>query len=996
MATLAEIRAKYPQYSDLTDSQLADGLHAKFYADMPRADFNARIGFAPPAPAAPVSTGDGPGIPYTEQKLAPQTPPTTGERAMRGLNLGVQDVGRGIAELFGAPVDLAAAGLNLAGSGVNALTGAGIPPITHPVGGSQSIKDAASMAADAVGVPMTEMADRTKPERVLGDAVRLTTQALGFGMPTAARGLAGAAAGATPGPLTAPYVDAARNAATVRAQGGPLAAVRAEKEAVRPFATDAAAGTGAALGAEGARQYGPDPATDPVKAIIAQTVAETLAGLGGASAMHVATRPSAILDSVLSLRTDPTTGTSRRIADEAARVTRGELTGDAETAATNIRQGAAEARDAGMTPPDSYLLSNDEGLFGTRRALANSSVKAEGTPTASAQFTERNRKAANDAGEVLSELNPGPDANARASTDFAQQQTDAKRAQAQSGVAAAEGQQQTATAAVEQQGAKLAAERGTGTAASEAVDKQVTGALDQRTAAKNEKFSAIDPDGEVQRDITPMAAAAEEVRAKVGKLNNPSEILPEDTLRRIDALVAKEKTVDTGVLDADGRPISRVETEGDGTVSFQDLNKLRPQLAAAETKARKAGDYPLASNIGRLKAEVNAEVERLAVEGGAAGVAAKDALDYYKTEFAPYFAQGAGGDFRKAVQRDDLARSATPPSATADRFLRAGRGSKETAADLAKIMEIAPDPAAGKAAVRQYLLDSASRTVENGKISVPRLREWNAQYADVLNSFPEAKAEFQGLLKDAVNGRLAESKAADGVKAAAAAAKRTEQEIQGSALSLFAGKEPRKAVEALFAAGDPPKAMAELVGRMKGDKAATAGLKKAVAEHLDRTVLQKNADETPSLAKITDTFRRNEDTLKALYSPDEMNKLRAVQKQMEVLARQGIQSGTGSPTSQNYGDLMRLAEIGLKVKFGVLAGGGMMRNLRLAAQTYPFLNDNLKIAQLLQRAAFEPELAAHLLERPALQIERSRWNTRLIGLLGVSDAARSNVNQGAE
>ena len=50
MATLAEIRAKYPQYSDLTDSQLADGLHAKFYADMPRADFNARIGFAPALP----------------------------------------------------------------------------------------------------------------------------------------------------------------------------------------------------------------------------------------------------------------------------------------------------------------------------------------------------------------------------------------------------------------------------------------------------------------------------------------------------------------------------------------------------------------------------------------------------------------------------------------------------------------------------------------------------------------------------------------------------------------------------------------------------------------------------------------------------------------------------------------------------------------------------------------------------------------------------------
>lgn len=47
MPTIAEVRQQYPQYKDLTDQQLADGLHQKFYSDMPRAEFNQKIGFTP-------------------------------------------------------------------------------------------------------------------------------------------------------------------------------------------------------------------------------------------------------------------------------------------------------------------------------------------------------------------------------------------------------------------------------------------------------------------------------------------------------------------------------------------------------------------------------------------------------------------------------------------------------------------------------------------------------------------------------------------------------------------------------------------------------------------------------------------------------------------------------------------------------------------------------------------------------------------------------------
>jgi beta-phosphoglucomutase-like phosphatase (HAD superfamily) len=56
MATLSDIRAKYPEYNYLSDPELADALHKKFYADVPRADFDKRVGLQ--AATEPVSAGE--------------------------------------------------------------------------------------------------------------------------------------------------------------------------------------------------------------------------------------------------------------------------------------------------------------------------------------------------------------------------------------------------------------------------------------------------------------------------------------------------------------------------------------------------------------------------------------------------------------------------------------------------------------------------------------------------------------------------------------------------------------------------------------------------------------------------------------------------------------------------------------------------------------------------------------------------------------------------
>jgi hypothetical protein len=49
--TISEIRQQYPQYQDMSDTALADALHQKFYADIPRADFDQKIGLASAEPA---------------------------------------------------------------------------------------------------------------------------------------------------------------------------------------------------------------------------------------------------------------------------------------------------------------------------------------------------------------------------------------------------------------------------------------------------------------------------------------------------------------------------------------------------------------------------------------------------------------------------------------------------------------------------------------------------------------------------------------------------------------------------------------------------------------------------------------------------------------------------------------------------------------------------------------------------------------------------------
>jgi len=92
--TLEEVRKKYPQYADLTDEQLAKGLHEKFYSDMPFEEFSNKIGYK--------SETQKPLNVYEEIKNLPEIQGMTLEKAQqRREGGGLAPMGKNILETLG-------------------------------------------------------------------------------------------------------------------------------------------------------------------------------------------------------------------------------------------------------------------------------------------------------------------------------------------------------------------------------------------------------------------------------------------------------------------------------------------------------------------------------------------------------------------------------------------------------------------------------------------------------------------------------------------------------------------------------------------------------------------------------------------------------------------------------------------------------------------------------------------------------------------------------
>jgi hypothetical protein len=87
MATLQEIRQSYPQYSDMSDADLASALHSKFYSDIPKAEFEKKLGISAEPEDTYKATAQ---KEFAERKKAGLTQPTQ-KQLLQGLTFNFGD-----------------------------------------------------------------------------------------------------------------------------------------------------------------------------------------------------------------------------------------------------------------------------------------------------------------------------------------------------------------------------------------------------------------------------------------------------------------------------------------------------------------------------------------------------------------------------------------------------------------------------------------------------------------------------------------------------------------------------------------------------------------------------------------------------------------------------------------------------------------------------------------------------------------------------------------
>lgn len=884
-----------------------------------------------------------------------------------------QRANRGIADVVGAPVDLMTGALNIGAFGADKLAelfGGNMDyRITNPVMGSDWIADRTSKGYEALGGEVVDNDDVSPIARIVGEAGRF---AVGAALPSA--GLAsktGQALAQAEGPA--------------RRVLAPLAAPY--RNSPSPMVGDAVAGAGSGAALAAYEDDMPDNVKDmlgPIGPVAAALLGGTASATGHSLASGATDLAKNAGRNIVSGSGDPnapinpTTGKrafSRSEMDEAARAVQAQAT-NPRTAVANIGDNtealAGVARPGEM--PTAGAISEDTGLALLEREMRSRNAKP---------FTERDQAVNSRASAIMRENAPAG-STGRDFTESADAMQRDRMSAAQANVDAARKLEEGSTDALRQMAAPVSAGRGQGVQSSQKLDEALTGgSLRPMQAKKNEAFAAIDPDRSVIRDAQPLVDAAQSIRDSLGRLNDPSSILPTRTLDRISALAE-----DAG---------------GAGTITFDEINALRPELSSALVKAQATGDFALADNIKKLQSAVNRETDMLAAEGTAAGKRAANAKRIYQEEFAPVWNPGPGDEatrFRRDFNADREGRTLSPPSATASRFLKPGQ--PEKAASLQRIIETVPDKATAYSQARSYLIsdlaESGALDAKSQMLRYDSLRKWRDQWGDALDVAPGLKSEIDTLIQNVSKGTAVQAKFMADLRAAET--RLDDAAKNRGALGLVLGKDPHNAVGSIFKAGDPEAAMNGVVKEVGKNAQAIDGLKAAVADYIiDKTssaALQKTTDGTRPIdfAKLENLFNRHENTLAAVYTPAEMNALRQAHKLLKPQNATKLSGGGVSLTdTQKSEQAWRLLEGGLKARYGVLKGGGVLRTMRIFVSALP--NRDEAMREIILRMHFDSELATHLLGRN-VPVDTPQWNAKLNRLLAYATGARDSTDGGSE
>jgi hypothetical protein len=937
------------------------------FADAPSASNGLTPGGVPIAPS---------GRPRVNIGGSPPTPPSnTGPTALHSLAVGAQGVGKGVADIVTGPFDLAA-GLQNAISGlVNKFAGTNIPMATPA---SKMVE----RVAEPYAIPESEM---SRGEKLGYNVNKFGTQGLGMGTMLAARAPAVMASttraptvgGRVAETLSRPYKDAPARTVVGDTIGGIGAG--AAVDAVDNFIPDNAV-TGGTTTKQVANALAP-----LVGGIGANSVQAAAEGLGGLI-RNAATRAFSSAPSEIPLRANKTAYSVPDI-DRAATQMQASVTGAPKVVARDIRENAGELRQpvqSGEKPvdasalPTTGLLSRDPGLV---------TLEAGSRSKSAPEFIKRDQSTKEAAAERIDGLRD-PEGDIAAVFRRAQAAQGERLAPAQQAVAEVESVIGDAARWRQEQGAEFTPVANTSAKAraSGRLDKAIVD--DDYVPARAEKNRQFDsaPGRTEQLPADDVFAAIDRVRAGINRLGPAADQMPAEFIQRLDRLRPRHVEAEGPVPPGEAPPT--FNEGGPGTALGGDLANLRKYLNTAQQKAQQAGNFDLADNVSQLRTAINRTINE------APGYAEANA-NY--AQFADRFRPGRGdamAEFTKKLDRggnvDGMPnRSSTPPSETAGRFLTIG----ETAQALQRVLQGAPNAAAGQAAVRDYMRSDLAMKALNpdGTVNPIRAAAWSRHNAAVLAKFPTLEREFDTIALAARRGQQLSADAQEGLAQARATLKATQAQIDNSAVGTLLHEDPRDVANGLLSGGYSSEArLDEILAMVKNDAPAKRGWKAAVAEVLaDRVQGSRQVGETPEVqfARLSKEFKDNEALLAKTFSPDEMNSLRQGHKLLSYFKEAEKRGTVGSDTADKW-NIPTWAQLAVRHVKGDLAGGGLIKRFKLLLEQLP--TNRQSADEIVQMAWFNPDVAAYLLERPIRNANVPAYNINLRRLIAADNVARES------
>lgn len=889
MPTMQEVRAKFPQYEDMSDAALADALHRKFYSDMPRAEFDSKLGLS--AQAGEAST--------------PDAPSQFGGAAMN-TTAGANEALYAIA---GAPVDAARGAMNLGIRGFNAVTGSDVGQIPEDsFGGSRSIANALGAIRPELDPQNTQAATPTdRFYRGVGQGVAGTVAPAAAVAGLARAGALAPAAAETAAAIFGPSnsVRAVGAEALTGAASGGGAAFGQEMapDQYKPLAGLAGGLLGGGLGAAAAgipaMARGTARAAEDLAAPLSQAGRERMAA---ARLQSEASDPAAARE-VLGAIPDPLVPGSMP--------TTGQLTGD--LGILGMERGAA------VKSPEPFAQRRAD--QNQARVAALGGIQQGGAPEKVADAVRQRLRqiedeadnatqaAINDARTRTDGLGVGmrPEeagASLRASLEAARSATK-EQERALWGAVDPDGTLAVSAGSIRQQAADIvkglprSAKPPSGEEAAildlvgrygDTVPFSEVTALSSRlkAAMREERMTnGESPDyrrmaqlsGAIHRDLDGVVATKVQQEAQAvarGEMSEMDTILA-NLLRQQEDWVGQRQQQAASA----GSPTGFDGVAGGGSLAFPGMGRT------ALSGAGRSNDAPRNSGISAGAGEPNFDAaarERLS----AANAATRERVQTFDNPTL--------GPLRRRPATN--APYAVPDAAVAGRIFHPGTASFDAVSKFRRAVGDEQALPTLEAFAVDRLRKSALR--DDGTLEPGRLQSFRRSHADALRAFPELDAR----IADA--GRASETMAQ-----VATQQRRAVTDAQKGALGRFLQidnpDDVTRTVGGIFSAQDATRRMGQLRQAIGNDPEAAKGLRQAVADHVARLVTSNAEAGTSGVAALkSDTFqtfiKRNESALRtAGFKDDEITTLRRIGEDLQRANRSivAVKNPGGSDTAQN-------------------------------------------------------------------------------------------------